>query len=111
MTELITRDDLAALIDAGGVIVVDALPPSYYAQQHLPGAINLVEDEVAERAAGLLPLRDATIVTYYSNTTCGNSKAVASRLRALGYTDVRTYREGIQDWVEAGLSTESTARV
>ena len=32
---------------------------------------------------------------------------VADKLVGLGYTNVRKYREGIQDWVEAGLSTES----
>jgi rhodanese-related sulfurtransferase len=32
---------------------------------------------------------------------------VADQLTTLGYTDVRKYREGIQDWVEAGLPTES----
>jgi rhodanese-related sulfurtransferase len=107
MTELIGRDDLAALIEAGTVTVVDALPASYYEQAHLPGAINLVEDEVAERAATLLPDKDAAIVTYCSNAACGNSQAVANRLQALGYTNVRKYRDGIQDWSEAGLAVES----
>ncbi|MBO9523740.1 MAG: rhodanese-like domain-containing protein [Nocardioidaceae bacterium] len=107
MTEIVTRDDLAGLIEAGTVTVVDALPASYYEQAHLPGALNLVEDEVAERAAALLPDKDAAIVTYCSNAACGNSQAVANRLTALGYTNVRKYRDGIQDWVEAGLAVET----
>ena len=32
---------------------------------------------------------------------------VADRLAALGYTNVRKYREGIEDWAGAGLPTES----
>ncbi|MEV0408386.1 rhodanese-like domain-containing protein [Actinoallomurus sp. NPDC050550] len=107
MTALISRDDLRAAIEADTVTVVDALPESYYAQQHLPGALNLVEDEVDARAADLLPDRNAPIVTYCSNAACGNSEAVATRLTGLGYTDVRKYRDGIQDWVEAGLPVES----
>ena len=106
MTALISRDDLREAIASGVVTVVDALPESYYAQIHLPGAVNLVEDDVADRATELLPEPDAAIVTYCSNISCGNSQAVASRLEQLGYTDVRKYREGIQDWVEAGLPTE-----
>jgi len=108
MTEQIDRVELLALMEAGTVTVVDALPASYYDQLHLPGAINLVQDEVAERAASLLPDRGATIVTYCSNPACGNSQAVATRLQSLGYSDVRKYAAGIQDWVEAGLATEST---
>ena len=90
--------------------VVDALPASYYARQHLPGAVNLVEDEVDVRAADLLPDKSALIVTSCSNTACHNSQAVATRLANLGYTNVRKYAEGVQDWVEHGLPTESTVR-
>jgi len=107
MTTLISRDELRAAIDDGTVTVVDALGESYYAQMHLPGALNLVEDDVASRAADLLPDRDAAIVVYCSNPACGNSQAVANRLAALGYSDVRKYREGIQDWVAAGLPVET----
>ncbi|MEU6431335.1 rhodanese-like domain-containing protein [Microbispora sp. NPDC046973] len=107
MTALIGRDELKTAIEAGTVTVVDALGGDYYAQQHLPGAIPLTEDEVADRAAELLPDKNASIVTYCSNPACANSQAVANRLTALGYTDVRKYREGIQDWVEAGLPVES----
>jgi len=109
MTTLISRHDLEALIASGTVTVVDTLPQSYYDQQHLPGAVNLVEADVAEKAATVLPDRAATIVTYCSNAACGNSQAVANRLQKLGYTDVRKYRDGIQDWVEAGLTVEGSA--
>jgi len=59
------------------------------------------------RASELLPDRAAPIVTYCSNPACPNSQRVADRLTALGYTHVRKYREGIEDWVSAGLPTES----
>lgn len=103
----ITRHELAAALQRGEVTVVDALPASYYDQMHLPGAVNLVEDEVDRRAADLLPDKNTAIVTYCSNEACRNSGNVAARLAALGYTNVRTYREGIQDWIDAGLPTES----
>ena len=109
MTALITRRELESLVVNGQVVLVDALPASYYDQLHLPGALNLIEDEVDARAAELLPDKDAAIVTYCSNAACGNSQAVADRLERLGYTNVRKYREGIQDWVEAGNATETNA--
>ncbi len=108
MTSHISRDDLAAAIAAGTVTVVDALPAGYYDQQHLPGAVNLVLDDVRSRAPELLPDKDAPVVTYCSNAACPNSHQVAAALERLGYTDVRTYRDGIQDWAQAGLPTEST---
>lgn len=107
MTALITRNELQAAIDAGTVTVVDALGGEYYAKQHLPGAIALVRAEVDNLAPALLPDLDAAIVTYCSNPACPNSGQVADRLTALGYTNVRKYREGIEDWADAGLPTES----
>jgi rhodanese-related sulfurtransferase len=110
MTATINRDEVRAGLDDGNLVLVDALPESYYAQQHLPGALNLVSDDVEARAAALLPDKDAAIVTYCSNRACPNSGQVAARLEKLGYTNVRKYPDGIQDWVEAGLPTEQGAR-
>ena len=107
MTATITRDQVQAGLDAGTLVLVDALPESYYAQQHLPGAVNLVADDVEARAATLLPDRGAAIVTYCSNRACPNSSQVAARLEQLGYTNVRKYPDGIQDWVQAGLPTQT----
>lgn len=107
MIPTVTRSELEPLVAQNAVVLVDALPRSYFEQQHLPGAVNLVEADVERLATPLLPDRDAAIVTYCSNVACGNSKAVARRLQALGYRNVRTYPEGIQDWVEAGNPTES----
>ena len=109
MTVLITRDELEAAIANDEVTLVDALPASYFEQQHLPGAVNLYVEEAAARAAEVLPDKSAAIVTYCSNEACPNSEGVARTLMRLGYTDVRKYRGGIQDWVEAGLPTVSGA--
>lgn len=106
MTALITRAELEAALDEGTVTVVDALGGEYYAKQHLPGAVALVLADVDARAAAVLPDRAAPIVTYCANPACPNSGQVADRLTALGYADVRKYREGIEDWVAAGLPTE-----
>ena len=107
MTQTITRDELKSGLEDGTITAVDALPQSYYAEAHIPGAVNLVADDVSARADELLPARDAAIVTYCSNAACANSGHVANALAKLGYTNVRKYAEGIQDWVEAGLPIET----
>ncbi|GAA2056868.1 rhodanese-like domain-containing protein [Catenulispora yoronensis] len=107
MTTLISREELQAAIAGGAVTVVDALAGSYWEKQHLPGAIPLHADDVAARSGEVLPDRGALIVTYCSNPACQNSQDVATRLEGLGYTNVRKYREGIEDWAAAGLPLES----
>lgn len=107
MTTLITRDELQAAISAGHVTLLDALAGAYWQKQHLPGAIPLHADHVEQVYRELLPDRDALIVTYCTNPACQNSQQVASKLESLGYTNVRKYREGIEDWAAAGLPLES----
>jgi rhodanese-related sulfurtransferase len=107
----ITRTELQARIEQGDVTVVETLGPQHYEAAHLPGAINIPHTEVARLAPGLLPDKDATIVTYCSNTACQNSQAAAVQLLTMGYRDVRKYAEGKQDWSEAGLPLERGASV
>jgi rhodanese-related sulfurtransferase len=107
MTTLIARAELQAAIQAGTVTVLDALGGAYWAKQHLPGALPLTADVVDAEAPRLLPDKAAFIVTYCSNPACGNSQDVANKLERLGYTNVRKYREGIEDWTDAGLPVES----
>jgi rhodanese-related sulfurtransferase len=103
MPALITRDQLRAEIDAGTITVVETLGPAYYESGHLPDAINIPHTQVRELAGSLLPDKDAAIVTYCSNAACRNSEIAANELIALGYSNVRKYAEGKQDWTEAGL--------
>lgn len=107
MNPTISRDELRAVIDEGGVTLVEALPPMYYERAHLPGAINLPHDRVRELAPELLPDRSAAIVVYCANEPCRNSGIATAELISLGYGDVREYVEGKQDWIDAGLPVET----
>ena len=110
MTPTIDREEITALLDAGEpIVLLETLRPEHFDQGHLPGAIHLHYEEVEERAAALVPDRDALIVTYCSNPACANSRVAAEKLARLGYTDVRRYEAGKDDWVQAGLALETGA--
>jgi rhodanese-related sulfurtransferase len=110
MSALITRQELRDAIDAGTVTVVEALGPQYFEQGHLPTAINIPHTEVAQLAPELLPDKNAAIVVYCSNTQCSNSAIAQGELLRIGYSDVRKYAEGKQEWEAAGLPLESSVR-
>lgn len=104
----ITRDEIQAALEAGEPLtLVETLRTEHFEQGHLPGAIHLHFEEVADRAPELLPDKDAPIVTYCSNTACRNSGVAQAQLERLGYTNVRKYAEGKDDWVAAGLPLET----
>jgi rhodanese-related sulfurtransferase len=107
----ISRDELRNLIEANAVTVVEALPASYYEDAHLPGAINIPHTEVRDLAPELLPDKDAPIVVYCANLPCPNSGIATHVLTKLGYTNVRDYEQGKDDWREAGLPLELGAPV
>jgi len=108
MVSTITRDELKAKLDRKEkLILVEALPEKYYVDKHLPGAINIPHDQVDALAPALLPDKSAQIVVYCANAPCRNSGLAAQRLAELGYSAVRDYHEGKQDWLEAGLPVET----
>jgi rhodanese-related sulfurtransferase len=104
----ICRDDLHHLLTNGRrPVLVEALGAAYYADAHLPGAVNIPPGHVDRLAAALLPDRQALIVVYCTGDGA-SSHAVARRLEHLGYTTVAVYRGGKEDWVEHGLPLERT---
>jgi rhodanese-related sulfurtransferase len=107
MAKTISREELREAIEHRSVTVVETLRAEHFAQGHLPGAIHIHFEAIAERAPELLRDKDAAIVTYCSNTACRNSDIAANQLTKLGYTNVRKYAEGKQDWQDAGLELET----
>jgi len=104
----ISRDAIKQQLDNDArLTLVEALPASYYNDAHLPGAVQINHDEVATKSPSLLPDKDANIVVYCANAACSNSEKVAQELERSGYTNVSKYVDGKQDWVDAGLPTES----
>ena len=106
MIDTITRDELVNIVLGRKATLVETLRAEHFADGHLPGAIHIHYTQVEERAADLLPDKDALIITYCSNADCQNSDLAAKMLRELGYTNVRRYVEGKQDWVDAKLALE-----
>ncbi|MDH5326047.1 MAG: rhodanese-like domain-containing protein [Gammaproteobacteria bacterium] len=106
----ISREQIQArLAQQHATVIVEALPPRYYQDGHLPGAINIPHDEVESKAATLVPNKDSFVVVYCANTPCPNSKIAAHTFTKLGYQQVYEYVEGKQDWAEAGFELEVTA--
>jgi len=110
MPRKITRDELKIKLNRGDpVTLVEALAAKYFADKHLPGAINIPHDAVDALAPDLLPDKTAEVVVYCASAPCKNSGIAAQRLTELGYTNVRDYHEGKADWIEAGLPVERGA--
>jgi rhodanese-related sulfurtransferase len=70
VAQTISRDELKLKIDRRDeFLLVETLPETAYHHAHLPGAINLPPDQIAELAPTLLPNQHDDIVVYCASPT------------------------------------------
>jgi rhodanese-related sulfurtransferase len=86
------------------VIVVDARSPAAYAEQHIPGAINLPHRTLSVDTTSDLD-REALYVTYCDGIGCNASTKGALKLSQLGFK-VKELMGGLDWWRRDGYATE-----
>jgi rhodanese-related sulfurtransferase len=108
----ITAQELQQKLERGDdFVLVNALAPMVYAHSHLPGAINMPPTAVDTiRCAKRMPDLATEIVVYCANAKCDDSIVTGERLEQLGYTNVRHYPGGKDEWRELGLPLERAGR-
>jgi rhodanese-related sulfurtransferase len=107
----VTVDQIKALFDGGDVYIIDARGPEGFAEGHIPGAINVPYDRLAEYyqdLTGSVPT-DAKVICYCWSPTCDFSDQLATELKIMGYTDVAVFTGGWEHWQDAGHPVEGGA--
>jgi rhodanese-related sulfurtransferase len=108
----ITADELQQKLERGDdFVLIDALAPMIYAHSHLPRAINMPPSNVEPlRCTKRMPNLATEVVVYCANPSCDDSVVTGERLRELGYTNVRHYPGGKEEWKQLGLPLERAGR-
>lgn len=105
MLKTISSSALNDYIQSGrDFYLVEALPPKYFVDGHLPGAINIPHDQMSEYAASKLPDVSKTVVVYCASTACQNSRIAAQWLEGHGYENVLEFVGGKEAWTDEGYS-------
>jgi rhodanese-related sulfurtransferase len=92
--------EMARLLDAPGVAIVDARFPSDFEAGHLKGAINIPIGSTSrecEKALAAVP-KERRIVVYSHSNGCHFGDKVAKVLISLGYDNILLYRGGWVEW-------------
>ena len=105
----IDYDELSARIQTGDITLLDAQGPGWFEREHLPGAHRLDWDDIAGSAAAAVPNPTSEVAVYCWSTTCTGSEVAADELERLGYTTVRRYVAGKQDWIERGGEVQAAS--
>ncbi len=105
--EPIPADELLDRVKQGLVTVLDVRPPEEFAAGHLPGAINIPPEHLAEAIGQVCNRRSKTreIVAYCRGPYCLFSVEAVVLLRKKG-CKVRRLEDGFPEWKAAGLPVE-----
>ena len=97
----IERDELRLKLEAKDprFKLVMTLGDWEFRAKHIPGSLRF--KDASEMLSALR--KDDEIVVYCTNPPCLASVAAYYRLVQEGYTNVRRYAGGIEDWESAGL--------
>jgi len=107
--KILDAQELRRWLDGGRDFdLVDTLPPSAFEKAHLPGAINIMSDDILERAPHELPDKRRDVVVYCASVRCKRAGLSAERLERLGYAHVYHFAGGKRDWREAGFTLEGS---
>jgi rhodanese-related sulfurtransferase len=92
----ITAEEAKQIMDTEeGYIILDTRAQEEYDEGHIPGAIVIPHDEIADRAEEELPQKDQLLLVYCRSGR--RSKIAAEALVELGYTNIKEFG-GIIDW-------------
>ena len=92
----ITMEDAKQIFqEKGDYLIVDVRRADEFAEGHIPGAINIANEDILSAEPAELPDKDQVIYVYCRS---GNrSKQASAKLAAMGYTNI-VECGGILDW-------------
>ena len=92
----ITAEEAKEIMDSEeGYIILDVRTREEYDEGHIPGAIVISHEEIAEKSEDVLTDKDQLILVYCRSGR--RSKIAAEALVELGYTNIKEFG-GILDW-------------
>ena len=108
LTAEISTEGLQGILARGSSPVLDVRSPLEYAIAHIPGAINIPEQEVT-RIMQLYSGMNAQIVLTCNGPFCGKSKRTSEQLIIAGYpsTNITRYQLGMPVWRALGNTVQT----
>ncbi|XPV77447.1 MAG: rhodanese-like domain-containing protein [Desulfovibrio sp.] len=89
---------------SGKALFIDAREPFYFAEGHLPGAINIAKEMMTEEAGFNQILKtldkDKNYIVYCDGLLCEKSRQIANVLTEKGYMMI-IMPEGVDGWINA----------
>ena len=112
-TETITLDEVQKLVamgpEKGKYFLYDSRPGPRFMEGAIPTAINLPFPAFDKNLAKLPADKTALVIFYCSGKTCNMSPGSLTKAKALGYTHVKVFIDGMPAWTKKNIGVLSPA--
>ena len=84
----------------------NVLTDGYFKGEMIPGSRRVPLDTIEREVSQARSPKGEEIIVYCAGPTCPQSLQAAQKLMDLGYTNVRAYEGGLEEWKNAGNNIE-----
>src|SRR5262245_60989807 len=88
-----------------GVQVWNVLNDEWFKGELFPGSRRVPLSELADTVRRSSLPKDAAVVVYCAGPTCSASREAAEALTDLGYSNVKAFEGGLEEWKKTGHNT------
>jgi rhodanese-related sulfurtransferase len=107
----ITYEEALDYFEKGKALFIDARHEYDYNVGHIPGALNLPLKEVENRHHMLSSIaKDKLLITYCDGAECNSSVELASKLYSEGFSNVKIFFGGWNEWTAHQRQTEKQSK-
>lgn len=108
--QTISTENLEQRLQKGGELQFwNVLTDDYFKGEMIPGSRRVPLDKIGREVHDAKLSKGSEIVVYCAGPKCPQSAMAAQKLTDLGFTNVRAYEGGLEDWKNAGHSIETAA--
>ncbi len=106
----ISLEELKSRLEAPNApVLVNVLTEEYFTKKNgarIPGSLWIPLDEVGDKFPKMFN-KDREIVVYCGGLQCPQSRMAAEKLVNLGFTHVKAFEGGLEEWSKAGNPLET----
>jgi len=84
----------------------NVLTDGYFTGEMIPGSRRVPLDTIGREVSGEKSSKGEEIIVYCGGPKCPQSLQAAQKLMNLGYTNVKAYEGGLEEWKNAGNKTD-----
>ena len=88
----------------------NVLTDEYFSGEMIPGSRRVALDHIGHEIHDSGLSKELEVIVYCAGPKCPQSAMAAQKLKGFGFTSVRAYEGGLEEWKDAGYSIEQTAQ-